>query len=142
MLLLRYVDDVVEVIKKENIESFTNFINDQDPKIQFTVETQGEDSEGQHLPVLDVDIRRNNDGTSDFRVYRKATHTDHYLNINSHHPLHQKLGIIRTLFDRAKTLITDPDQLIIEINNIKVALRNCGYPDWTFKKIEKQQEKQ
>ena len=52
----RYVDDVVEVVKQEKITSFTNFLNQQDPKIPFTVVTQSEGNGQQHLPVLAIDI--------------------------------------------------------------------------------------
>ena len=52
----RYVDDVVEVVKRDNITSLLNFLNMQDPKVQFTVETQSEDNGQQHLSGLDVDI--------------------------------------------------------------------------------------
>ena len=52
----RYVDDVVEGIKEKKITSFTNFLNQQDPKIQFTVETQSDNNSQPLLPVLDVDI--------------------------------------------------------------------------------------
>ena len=40
----RDVDDVVDVVKHDNITSFTNFLIQQDPKIQFTMETLGEDT--------------------------------------------------------------------------------------------------
>ena len=65
-----YVDDdiVAEVVKQENITSFTNFLNQQDPKIQFTEETQGENN-SQHLPGLDTDICQLEDGSSKFKVY-------------------------------------------------------------------------
>ena len=63
--------------------------------------------------------------------------TDQYLNFNSHHPLHQKLGVIRTLFDRANSLTTTEEDKAIEFQNIKTALRRCNYPDWSFEKVEK-----
>ena len=103
------------------------------------MELQSETDKGtQHLPVLDVDIERLENGSSKFKIYRKSTHTDQYLNFNSHHPLNQKLGVIRTLFDRANALITDPKDLEEEINNIKQALRLCNYPEWSFTKVEHQ----
>ena len=136
---LRYVDDVVEAINKNQVQDFTSHINNINPSIQFTVELQTTNSQGTtHLPVLDVDIERKTDGSSKFKIYRKSTHTDQYLNFNSHHPLNQKLGVIRTLFDRAETLITEDEDKRTEIENVKKALRLCQYPDWTFKRVEEQ----
>ena len=65
---------------------------------------------------------------SKFKIYKK-THTDQYLNWQSHHLLHQKLGVICILFDHAKALTMDRQA---EIENIKTALGQCGYPDWAF----------
>ena len=138
MVWLRYVDDVVEAIHKDKVDQFTNHLNSINPCIQFTVELQSENDEGkQHLPVLDVDIQRLEDGAAKFKVYKKSTHTDQYLNFNSHHPLHQKLGVIRTLFDRANTLTSTAEDKATEILNIKTALRACNYPDWSFEKVER-----
>ena len=135
---LRYVDDVVEAIHRDKVDEFTQHLNSLNPCIQFTVELQSENTEGkQHLPVLDVDIHRLEDGKSKFKVYRKSTHTDQYLNFHSHHPLNQKLGVIRTLFDRATSLTTTEEDKAIEIQNIKAALRLCNYPEWSFEKVEK-----
>ena len=97
---LRYVDDVVEAIHKGRVDQFTSHLNNRNSSIQFTVELQGEDKDGnQHLPILDFDIQRLEDGTSKFKIYRKSTLTDQYLNFNSHHPLHQILGVVRTHFE-------------------------------------------
>ena len=45
------------------------------------------------------------------QVYRKKTHTDQYLNFESHYPLPHKLGVIRTLYDRCDNIVTDPDDV-------------------------------
>ena len=109
----RYVDDVVKRIH-----------NSYNPSIQFTLELQDEDKDGnQYLPSLDLDIQRLEDGTSKLKIYRKSTYTDQYLTFNSHYPLHQKLGVVRILLDRANTLITTTEEdSLTEISNIKGAL--------------------
>ena len=96
----RYVDDVLEVIKSGTTQKLTDHLNTVDPtgSIKFTHE---EESEGK-IPFLDTLIVRKPDGTVKLLVYRKKTHTDQYLNFDSQHPLHQKLGVIRTLMDRKK----------------------------------------
>ena len=37
-------------------------------------------------------------------VYRKPTHTDKYLDFNSHHPAQHKRSVVNTLLDRAKNM--------------------------------------
>ena len=130
------MDDVVEVIEEDKVESFTDHINSINPSKQFTVEREVGAEGKKHLPVLDVDIIRKEDGSSKFQIYKKKTHTDQYLNWKSHHPLHQKLGVVRTLFDRANSLTTEEEDKKKEMESIKSALRVCGYPEWAFKKVE------
>ena len=73
-------------------------------------------------------------------MYRKPTHTDHYLHFGSHHPLIHKLGVIRTLFYRADTIISENKDIEEEKKHIKVALDKCGYPGWSFHKAKKTKE--
>ena len=90
------------MVKKHQIERLTEHINEADEtnSIKFTYEAE---NEGQ-IPFLDTLIVRRNDGSVKLLVYRKKTHTDQYLNFESHHPLHQKLGVVRTLLDRCDTV--------------------------------------
>ena len=47
---------------------------------------------------------RNPDGTIKTSVYRKATHIDRHLQLNSHHPSQHKHSVAGTLLDRAKNI--------------------------------------
>ena len=106
--------------------------------IKFTYE---EESEGS-LPFLHTLMVRREDGTIKLLVYRKKTHTDQYLNFSSHHPLHQKLGVIKTLLDRCNNIVTDPEDRRKEEEYISKALQECGYPKWTIRKIREKQQNQ
>ena len=76
------------------LTNFFRHINQVDANIKFTQE----EATDNQLPFLDCLIKVEDSGTLSSRVYRKPTHTDHYLQFGSHHPLIHKLGVIRTLF--------------------------------------------
>ena len=75
---------------------------DETNSIKFTHE---EEAEGM-IPFLDTLLVRKELGEVKQLTFWKNTHTDQYLNFSSHHPLHQKMGVIHTLLDRYKTLVT------------------------------------
>ncbi len=135
-LWLRYVDDILEIINKDAVEQLTDHINqiDKSGSIKFTYETE---SDGK-LPFLDTSIVRKDDGSVKLLVYRKPTHTDQYLNYESHHPLHQKMGVIRTLYDRKDNIISEECDRKEEEKKVQSALKTCGYPKWTFEKVKNQ----
>jgi len=130
------VDDVLEIIKRGQVHNLTEHLNaaDSTDSIKFTHE---EEKSGQ-IPFLDTLIIRKPDGSVKLLVYRKPTHTDQYLNFMSEHPLHQKMGVVRTLFDRMHSVVTEDEDKIHEENHIRAALGNCGYPDWAIDRVKTQ----
>ena len=131
----RYVDDVLEVIRKGTVCQLTDHLNTVDTtgSIKFTYE---EEAEGR-IPFLDTLIVRKEDGSVKLLVYRKKTHTDQYLDFSSHHPLHQKLGVIRTLLDRCNSLVTEDKDREREEQHITKALQQCRYPTWAITQVKK-----
>jgi len=130
---LRFVDDTFVILPQNELDGFFRHINSIDDNIKFTQELCKDNS----LAFLDCLISVNSDGYLTSKVYRKPTHTDHYLQFGSHHPLIHKLGVIRTLQYRADTIISDAEQIPEEKDHIKNSLKNCGYPDWAFLKATK-----
>ena len=134
LLWKRYVDDILTIIKVDKVAEFNIFLNTADTtgSIKFTNEIEEDCS----IPFLDILIHRNSEsGAITTSVFRKKTHTDQYLNFSSHHPCHQKLGVVRTLFDRKDSLVTKVDELEKEDQHIRSALKNCNYPEWSFKRV-------
>ncbi|XP_072025169.1 uncharacterized protein [Amphiura filiformis] len=131
----RYVDDVLEIVKKGSVEQLTSHINqiDKTGNIKFTYEKE----ENQQIAFLDTLIVKKPDGSIKLLVYRKKTHTDQYLHFQSHHPLQHKLSVIRTLMDRKDKVITEEEDKRMEESKIKEALKLCGYPEWAFKDVDK-----
>ncbi|XP_072023436.1 uncharacterized protein [Amphiura filiformis] len=124
----RYVDDIMVIMDKAEVDMFTQHLNSVHPSIKFTVEFESNNA----LAMLDTLITRTPDGKLVFSVYRKSTHTDQYLNFSSHQPLEHKLGVIRTLTHRAKTLSSDSTLLEKELDHVKKSLSICGYTKWTW----------
>jgi len=131
----RFVDDTLEVIKRGSVTQLTEHLNSVDStgSIWFTYE---EETEGQ-IPFLDTLLIRKEDGNIKLLVYRKETHTDQYLNFISRHPLHQKLGVIRTLHNRCENVVTEEEDRRQEEEHITNALKKCGYPAWSIRKAKK-----
>ncbi|XP_072178296.1 uncharacterized protein [Diadema setosum] len=133
---LRYVDDTFVILHEEESVSFFGHINSLDTHISFTQET----CKDEYLAFLDVEVHVDSDGTLSTSVYRKPTHTDQYLNCQSHHPLVHKLAVIRTLFHRPDTIVHSPPEVGKEKTNIKNAQAGCGDPDWAFSEADRHPE--
>ena len=71
-------------------------------------------------------------------VYRKATHTDQYLNFMSHHPIDHKISVVRTLLEKSQNLVSELEDKKKEDIHVQDALRTCGYPEWSFQKARRQ----
>ena len=83
--------------------------------IQFTFEMEKNGS----LPFLDCEVTRGENGNLSTKVFRKKTHTDRYLNFNSHHPTHVKRGVVKCLFNRAEKLISDKEEIEHEQQHLR-----------------------
>lgn len=128
-LWLRYVDDTFVKTHEYDVDSLTQHINNIDPHIKFTIEPEEEGK----LPFLDLCINVLDDGATKITIYRKPTHTDQYLNFNSHHPLVHKRSVVRTLINRAKQYVTTPEDKKGEVKHVEDALRANNYQEWALK---------
>ena len=131
----RFVDDTFSIIQKDHLEPFTEYINRVNDHISFTREEECDSS----LPFLDTRVTVKANGELTTTVYRKPTHTGSFLKYDSHHPLHQKLGVVRTLSHRARVVCSDTSARQKELDNIKDSLSNCDYPEWIIRKGQKEQ---
>ena len=102
--------------------------------IKFTVEDNKEDGS---IPFSDTIVKPEVDGGLSITVYRKPTHTDQYLQWDSHHNLSAKFSVINTLSHRARTVCSNPELLKIEKEHLRKALTQCKYPKWALDKVEK-----
>ena len=104
-----------------------------DPAIRFTVErTQVNGA----IPFLDTLVTPLADNSLSFQVYQMPTHTDQYLQWDSHHSLSSKYSVIGTLTQRAKVVCTNSELLQGELNHLKRVLGKCNYPPWANKRVQ------
>ena len=119
----RYVDDTIVALCDSLIEDLTAHINAIDPAIKFTREEEEEWT----LAMLDTKTTRKSNGDLTFTVYRKATHTDQYLQFDSNQSLNHKLGVISTLHNRCMTICSSEEAKLQEPEHLKQVLSVSGY---------------
>ena len=84
-------------VGKKCMHIFFNYINSRHPNIRFTMEKKAHHK----LPFLDVVVDNNNPNSFLTRAYRKKTFTGLLTNYFSFTLYSYKVGLIRTLVDRA-----------------------------------------
>ena len=87
-----YVEDTFTILNHGNIDSFLQHLNNQQPSIRLTMETEND----YKLTFLDTKVSREPEGCLTTSVYRKPTHTDQYLACDSHHPQSVKRCIVKS----------------------------------------------
>ena len=127
----RYVDDTFIVWNhgQEELDNFLQHLNSKNRNIQFTMEKE-RDGE---LSFLDVLVKREGQRLG-HKVYRKPTHTDRYLNSQSNHHPSQKMGVIKTLTERART-VCQPTYLRDEIAHLKETFLANGYSEKQIRRV-------
>ena len=125
-----FVDDVYSILKRMHLGNFFHYINNLHQNVKFTMEKENNGE----LAFLDTLWKRNN-GEISLLVYRKPTHTDHYLHYCSHYQISRKESVGSSLFNRAYSIITNKNDLHKENNRIKQVLKENGYRQSIIKKI-------
>ena len=121
----RFVNDTFVIHKEVNKQGFLQHINSVDPAIKFTVEDNKEDGS---IPFLDTIVKPEENGSLSITAYRKPTHTDQYLQWDSHHNLSAKFSVINTLSHMVQTVCSNPELLKQEKEYLRKALTKCKYP--------------
>jgi hypothetical protein len=105
-------------------------------KTKFTMELE----ENNNIPFLDVLMTRKQDGTLGYKIFRKKTHTNKYLHVNSHHHPSQNMGVLNTMTIRAAR-ISNKDHLKEEIDHLTRVFTNIGYRNRDIKKAIDKKDK-
>nr|VZI00414.1 unnamed protein product [Spirometra erinaceieuropaei] len=121
---MRYVDDTFVILHRDAKDNFKRELDSIFPQIQSTME---EENNGV-LPFLDVQVSRQEDGTLQTGVFRKATDTEKILHYNSNHPLSHKRSCVRTLFRRIYTHCSTEAEKLRERKTLWRLFLANGYP--------------
>ena len=124
------MDDSFCIIGKSDVSAFHDTLNSIDTNISFTIETECNGK----ISFLDTLVSRRN-GVIVVDVYRKPTHTDRYLDFNSHHDRQHKVSTASTLLHRALNLPNSSVGKKRELNYVYAALESNGYPSRLIKNI-------
>ena len=118
----RYVDDTFVVILEGMCDKFFHHINNVNEFLEFTKEPM---KEQKTIPFLDTLVSVEENSLLRVRVYRKPTHTDQYLPLDSMHPLENKLSMVRTMYHREETVVMQWDDIVEEKRHVGEALKKC-----------------
>ena len=129
----RFVDDSHTCLLKDYVSEFHDHLNSINPNIQFTVEKEKESK----LAFLDTMTTRDNTNTIQVSVYRKPTHTNKYLDFNSHHPTTHKRSVVNSLLNRADNIPTSTSGKRKERKHVFNVLMDNGYPKQFLKQCDK-----
>ena len=129
----RYVDDTFVILKTAYKEEFFHHLNSIEEKIQFTAENTRADGS---LPFLDTLVTVEEDGSLSTSIYRKPTHTNQYLQWDSHHSIANKYSVINSLLHRANNICSNQEQKKEEVTHIEEALTICKYPSWAIQRVK------
>ena len=69
-------------------------------------------------------------------IYRKPTHTNQYLQWNSHHSIANKYSVINSLLHIATNICSNQDQLKEELTYVERALTACKYPSCAIQRMK------
>ena len=89
-----YVDDTFVITNQLNEGDLLHHINNKQPSIRFTMETESENK----IAFLGTMVYRDTSGRLCTGIYRKPTHTDQYLAYNSHRPQSESWDNRRNIF--------------------------------------------
>lgn len=136
-LVVKYVDDTLMIIPKEEFENFLTILNTQHPRIKFTYETE----DSNKIPFLDLMLHRTKNGKIETSLYKKPTSNNRMLNFNSAHPKSQLCGTAFGFITRALN-VTSQKYRTHTIEHINEALKENGYPSSIISKLLEKYEKQ
>ena len=125
---IRYVDDTLVLVKREDLQAVLHQLNSFHPHLKFTVD----DFPDGNVHFLDLQIDKNNTD-----IYYKDTHTAQYTNFNSFAPWSLRTAWIKSLYHRALNICSTKKNFDQQIRNIGKFMSWNGFPKYVTKSLIK-----
>ena len=110
----RYVDDTFLIVPKDEVNLILETFNNYHERINFTMEIERDNK----INFLDMELTRNDsNGSIISNWYKKKTYSGRLRNFLSTYPMHHKIGVIKTLVDKA--IINNKAHPNFHKNNLK-----------------------
>ena len=123
---VRYVDDTNTIANNvSQAQEMLTYLNSRHPTIKFDLEVPNTDG---FLPILDIMVKINSDGTTSRKHYRKPANRGLTLHFNSHHASTVKYAVAKAEFARAIEYSTSENRPEA-IRNARTKLRSNEYPE-------------
>lgn len=119
---IRYVDDVLTILKRDEIQPILNILNSQYPTIKFTVEIGDKDG----LAFLDIKLKPVGNKIC-INVFRKPTTTERFITNDSYSPQSHKMAAFNSMVHRMCSLPLSTSNFMQELNCIKRIADINGY---------------
>ena len=128
----RYVDDShSRFLQLENAYRFKDILNQQNPKVQYTMEIE---NEGKELPVIGINVKNEGEGKYEFEVHRKKAITNIQVKPHSDHDPKILRGIFKGFLHRAMSICSEK-YLESEIEFLINIFNENGYERGQLQKI-------
>ena len=123
-------------VNSEKVDFILTKLNSHHPNISLTFELE----KNKQITFLDVLVKRTVANQIETCVHRKETSTNLYINWNSHAPMEWKIGALRSLVKRTKTVCSTSVLLHQEIEHLKAIFTEINeYPIKTVNTIINQE---
>ena len=126
-----YVDDTICLIKNDSIDYVTSVLNSFHPPIQFTYQTENNNS----ISFLDIELLRVGEN-NETRVFRKPTNIDLYIHWQSFAPLQWKHSTLKTTIYRSYIVCSNEKHHYSELMYLRKNFhQNNSYPHWFINRV-------
>ena len=125
LVWFRCIDDIFFIWTqgKEHMETFLQELNNFNPDLKFTYE-----SNEKEIPFLDLKVKLN-EGKSSTDLYIKSTDRHQYLHFTSSHPNQGKRSKVYCQGLRVKRICSEKEDFLKHMREMKLWFLKRGYPE-------------